>query len=172
MDVTTPFMLDTLKTWGVDVTNLNPEVHTVPPREQSYHDLSEDRDNSKAGEYTLNPEMQGLDLEKLKAFIPDLSAFNGKPIHEVMQHVADTYGAKYHIPGIEYWKWVIENPVKSHTVLTEDSNIYFFPGSTLRNRDGEWCVPYAGWFGSSFSLFAYWLSDGWNSFYRVVLLEK
>lgn len=41
---------------------------------------------------------------------------------------------------------------------------------TLRDRDGNWNVPYAHWNGSEFNRNANWLSNDWNSNYRVVLL--
>ena len=147
---TTPFILETLKnSWGWDVTNLKPEGHIVAPQNQAYEALSQDVDAAKRGEYTLNPETQGLDFENLRAFVPDLKAFNGKKVHEVMQHVIDTYGDTHYVPGIEYWKWLIENPGKTPTSTNlKDGKYYFFPGSVLRDKDGDWNVPYARWDGS------------------------
>lgn len=171
---TTPFMLGTFKdSWGWDATNLTPEGHVIAPQAQSYEVLSKDVDAAKRGEYTLNPETQGLDFETLRAFVPDLSAFNGKPVQEVIQHVVDTYGSRYHIPGIEYWKWLCENPGKNPPGPNiKDGKYYFFPGSVLRDEDGDWDVPYASWLGSEWRRYANWLTDGWSSLYRVVLLEK
>jgi len=172
---TTPFMLDTFKnSWSWDVTGITPEGHAISPQAQSYEALSQDVDATKRGEYTLNPEMQGLDFEKLHTFVPDLSALEGKPIHEVMQHVADTYGATHHIPGIEYWKWLIENPGKnpSGANIKDQSKWFYFPGSVLRDKDGNWNVPYAIWDGTEWDRDAGWLASGWRSDCRVVLLEK
>lgn len=172
---TTPFMLDTFKnSWSWDVTNLTPEGHIVAPQAQNYEALSQDVDATKRGEYTLNPETQGLDFETLRAFVPDLSAFNGKPLHEVIQHVVDTYGGQYHIPGIEYWKWLIENPSKnpSGANIKDTSKWFFFPGSTLRDEGGRWSFPYAHWRGSEWGRNAGWLTYDWDSGCRVVLLEK
>lgn len=169
------FMLGTFKdSWGWDTTNLKPEGHSIAPQAQNYEALSKDIDAAKRSEYTLNPETQGLDFEKLKAFVPDLSALEGKPIHEVIQHVVDTYGATHHIPGIEYWKWLCENPAKNPpgANIKDQSKWFFFPGSTLRDLDGYWLVPYASWHGSKWLRHAIWLSYDWNSGYRVVLLEK
>ena len=173
-EATTPFMLETFKnSWSWDVTNLKLEGYVVTPQTQSYEALSKDIDATKRGEYTLNPETQGLDFEKLRAFVPDLSALNGKPIHEVIQHVVDTYGDQYHIPGIEYWKWLCENPGKNPPGPNiKDGKYYFFPGSVLRGRGGDWRVPCAAWRGSEWDRDADWLTGGWGSDYRVVLLEK
>ena len=41
----------------------------------------------------------------------------------------------------------------------------------LRNRNGNWYVPYSNWNGSRFNRNANWLSNDWNSNYRVVLLD-
>ena len=150
-----------------------PKVAFTPPSDLDFNALSQDTDTAKVGEYTLSPETQVLDFETLRAFVPDLSAFNGKPLHEVMQHVVDTYGSQYHIPGIEYWKWLCENPGKNPPGMAiKDGKYYFLPGSVLRDEDGGWDVPYAGWDGSEWSRRAGWLTDGWNSHCRVVLLEK
>lgn len=172
---TSPFMLDTFEnSWSWDITNLTPEGHVIAPQAQSYEVLSQDVDATKRGEYTLNPETQGLDFEKLNAFVPDLSALEGKPIHEVMQYVADTYGATHHIPGIEYWKWLCENPTKnpSGANIKDTSRWFYFPGSTLRGKDGNWLVPFARWYGSKWNRSVNWLANDWDSDCRVVLLEK
>ena len=42
--------------------------------------------------------------------------------------------------------------------------------SLVRNSDGDWNVPYAIWNGSKWNRNANWLSNRWNSDYRVVLL--
>jgi len=42
----------------------------------------------------------------------------------------------------------------------------------LRDKDGNWNVPYANWFGSKWSRGADWLTNDWDGLYRVVLLEK
>lgn len=150
-----------------------PEGEFTPPTDLDWSALLQDTDAAKAGEYTLNPETQGLDFETLRAFVPDLSALNGKPVHEVMQHVVDTYGDRYHIPGIEYWKWLIENPTKDPPNLAKDSSKYYFcPGSVLRDKDGNWSVPCADWIGTKWDRNGYWLRRDWHSLFRVVLLEK
>lgn len=172
--VNEPFMLGTFKdSWGWDITNLKSEGHVVTPQMQNYEELSQDADVTKRGEYTLNPETQGLDFETLRAFVPDLSALNGKPVHEVIQHVVDTYGSNYHIPGIEYWKWLCENPGKTPPGSNiKDGKYYFFPGSVLRDKDGDWLVPSADWNGTKWYRSAAWLAGDWSSDCRVVLLEK
>jgi MoxR-like ATPase len=166
------FFDETLKSWyGNDAAKATQEAVVIEPGSQDYKALSKDIQAGEFGKYTLNPEMQGIDLENAKAFIPNLSQFNGKPIHEVMKYVADTYGNSHHIPGIEYWKWIIENPGKVPQSM-KDGNYYYFPGSVLRDRGGRWSVPCSYWVGTEFNRSAYWISLEWGSNFRIVLLEK
>ena len=41
----------------------------------------------------------------------------------------------------------------------------------LRDKDGNWNVPYANWNGTKWNRNANWLTNDWNSNYRVVLLD-
>jgi hypothetical protein len=173
------FLNDLYKSWGVAETDLpTPNFSFVDPKEINYKEKSQNPDKKKFGSYTLNPETFGVDFEKAKVFIPDLSSMEGKKLHEVFQYVVDTYGDKYHIPGIEYWKWMIENPDKAEEAAKKqnydikDGNYHYFPGSSLCRSDGHWSVPCAYWNGGEFYRSAYWLENEWNSGRRVLLLEK
>ena len=145
------FLNKTFEGWynATDAARAVDKVEALDPTTQDYKALAGDTNQTEFGAYTLNPETQGLDFENLRAFVPDLKAFNGKKVHEVMQHVIDTYGDTHYVPGIEYWKWLIENPGKTPTSTNlKDGKYYFFPGSVLRDKDGDWNVPYARWDGS------------------------
>mgnify|MGYP001580056315 CR=1 FL=1 len=169
------FLNKTFEGWynAADAARAIDKVEAIDPASQDYKALASDKKQAEFGAYTLNPETQGLDFENLKAFVPDLAAFNGKKVHEVMQHVIDTYGDTHYIPGIEYWKWLCENPTKNPPGMQiKDGKYYFCPGSVLRGRDGVWDVPYASWDGTKWDRHANWLARGWFSDYRVVLLEK
>lgn len=169
------FLTDTYITWYsvADAAEAKQEAILIRPGTQDYEALSESTEPTEFGRYTLNPETQGLDFEKHKAFVPDLSAWNDKPLHEVVRYVMDTYGDRYYVPGIEYWKWLYENPGKNPPgVDLKDGKWYFLPGSVLRNRDGRWSVPCADWSRSELHRGEDWLTSGWSSYYRVVLLEK
>jgi len=179
------FLKDTFKKWGasdetISEVKFKPELKDpkkVKPKE--WGKMKDDIDTDKLGEYTLNPEMTSLteaDFERLAKegkvrveTLPD--KFNGKPLYEVAQYIMKTYGAKYHIPGIEYWQWLLANPDKSPAGLM-DGNYHFFFGSTLRDPDGHWCVPSVDWRGSGWFRDAGWLDSGWGSSCRVVLLER
>ena len=41
----------------------------------------------------------------------------------------------------------------------------------LRDKDGNWNVPYASWNGSKWNRNRNWLTNDWNGNYRVVLLD-
>ena len=169
------FLNKTFEGWynATDAARAIDKVEAVDPMTQDYKVLAGDTKKTEFGAYTLNPETQGIDFEKARTFVPDLSAFDGKPLHEVAKHVMDTYSDQYHVPGIEYWKWLIENPTKTPPgTVIKDGKYYFFPGSVLRGKDGHWCVPYADWFGSEWYRNARWLTREWSSSCRVVLLEK
>ena len=145
----------------------------LDPRTQDYATLKDDKDPTKFGEYTLNPDTQNRDFGKIpenKIFIPDLPAFNGKTVHEVMQHIAQTY-PNHKLPGLEYWNWLKENPAKTPKKLKDTKSWFCFPGSLVRNSDGGLCVPCAYWDGSGWSRYARWLGGSWSSSCRVVLLE-
>ncbi|MCX6716719.1 MAG: hypothetical protein NTV72_02245 [Candidatus Taylorbacteria bacterium] len=94
----------------------------IKPEDLDYAILKDDIDSDKFGEYTLNPDTQNLDFENIletKVFIPDLSAFNGKPFPEVFKYLTDTYSGTHNIPGVEYWKWLFENPSKSPPAMKD-----------------------------------------------------
>jgi len=172
--------IDALKTENQDILTSffgTPDNKFTPslvkPEDQDYATLKDDIDVSKFGEYTLNPDMQNLDFENIpeaKIFIPDLTALNGKSLSEVAKYLIDNYADKYQIPGVEYWKWLYENPAKSPKKI-QDGKYYFEFGSLVRLSDGHWGVPYVGWDGSGWRRGADWLGSGWASDDRVVLLE-
>lgn len=133
-------------------------------------------DANKFGEFTMNPDTIGIDWErvppeKIKVF--DFTNFVGKKRWELAKYIATEWPDrdKYLIPGIEYWKYVFENPAKTPAAL-KDGNYHYFFGSMFRNSDGNWDVPNVGWGGTEFGRYGRWLDDDWHSDYRVVLLEK
>ncbi len=176
------FLKSVFESWynAANVAHAIDKVEDIDPTTQDYPALAQDIDAAKFGEYTLNPETQGIDFESAKVFIPDLSQFEAKTgppakpaakLAEVARYVMDTYGDTHHVPGIEYWKWLIEHPGETPQNL-KDGKFYFFPGSVLRGREGSWSVPSADWDGSEWDRYASWLTLDWSSGYRVVLLEK
>ncbi len=176
----TPFLQETWKLWNIDAdkikkAKISPEIKR--PTDEDYQARQTDIDTTKFGEFTLNPDTQNLDWETLqdKIFIPDLSSFVGKPLSEVAQYLITTYGSTHKLPGLEYWKFMLENPNKvpsdPNGVNLKDGNDYFNFGSLVRSSDGLWLVPYADWNGSGWNCNARWLDYSWGADYRIVLLE-
>ncbi|MFA6227275.1 MAG: AAA family ATPase [Candidatus Paceibacterota bacterium] len=176
----TSFLEQTYKMWGISdekIKDTTIEPIIMDPKTEDYQARKADIDTSKFGEFTVNPDTQNLDWESLKdkIFVPDLSALNGKPLSEVAKHLIDNYSDKYRLPGIEYWKFILENPDKvpadAKGVNLKDGKYYFNFGSLVRNSGGYWIVPCASWDGSGWYRSARWLGDSWSAAYRVVLLE-
>ena len=175
------FLLDTFKNfWNynqqqLDTAEQNLKPELVSPKNLDWDQRKQDRDASRSGEYTLNPETKNLNFDQAKVFIPDqkeLKSMEGKSLAEVGAFIQNKYGSKYYLPGIEYWEYIFKNPDKVPQVLKDTKNYYFYFGSLLRYSSGNWYVPYSGWDGSRFDRGTRWLVDGWSSNCRVVLLEK
>ncbi|PIR56250.1 MAG: hypothetical protein COU73_01785 [Parcubacteria group bacterium CG10_big_fil_rev_8_21_14_0_10_46_32] len=182
-----PYLLETYKDyWSYNAAqqaaskDKTPELE--PPSTINYEAKKADVDAAKSGEYILNPETQGLDFEnidqdKIKVF--DLSTMIGQPFDKVAKHIVDTYGKTHHILGIEYWKYLAENPTKvppeieKNTDGSIDQNRYYYCfGSLLRHLGGNWLVAYARWNGSGWARHGGGLGSDWDAHCRVVLLEK
>ena len=149
----------------------NKSIEFINPKDIDYKKLVDQPDIYKNGSQTINPEMINIDLEKAKVFIPDLSKFEGKPLHEVMQYVANTYGSKYKIAGLEYMDFLINNPSKVSKELKDTNFYFFFFGSVSRDSSGFWYAPCAYWIGRDFRRRSDWLGGDWVSYGRLVLLE-
>jgi len=130
-------------------------------------------DKSLYGQYTINPETAGMNHKEkeLKIKILDMKEFVGKPRSEAAKAVVEKYGGLYHIPGLEYEKYLLENPDKIPAEL-KDWNWYYFIGSTFRDQDGDSNIPCGHWNGSRLARYADWLDIKWYRDDRVVLLEK
>ena len=103
------FLKDTFDYWSEGSgAKAKISAETLLPADQNWSTLEKDIDPTKFGEYTLNPDTQHLNFETTKVFIPDLSAFNGKKLSEVAEHLIATYSDKYDIPGLEYWEWLVK----------------------------------------------------------------
>ncbi len=175
-----PLLQETWKIWGVDeekIKNAQISAEIKNPKDENYATRKADIDKAKFGEFTVNPDTQNLDWEALKdkIFILDLSTLNGKSLQEVAEYLIANFSDKYKIPGIEYWKFMIENPDKVPNdpkgVNLKDGKYYFNFGSLVRFSDGHFSVPCAGWGGSGWARGARWLSASWGAVDRVVLLE-
>ncbi len=175
------FLKETYKIWGTDeekIKNIKISAEIKNPKDEDYQTRQTDIDTEKFGQFTLNPDTQDLDWEALKdkIFIPDPKEFaDCRTVQEVAERVITNYADKYKIPGIEYWKFMLENPDKvpndPNGINLKDGNYYFNFGSLVRRSGGSFCVPYAYWGGSGWRRGAGGLVFSWSAHYRVVLLE-
>ena len=171
------FLKETFKQWGVNSQKIlesepNMMAEIISPNNLDWEKRKQDIDASRFGEYTLNPDTQNLSFDRIKIKVEKLpDNLNGKPIAEIAEYITSTYSNRYYIPGLEFWKYILENPSQAPDSL-KDGNYHFFFGSVLRSSYGHWSVPYASWAGSGFYCNALWLSHDWYSSFRVVLLEK
>lgn len=149
-------------------------VEIVSPEDIDWDVKKGDIDPDKSGEYTMNPDTAGIDWEnipseKIKTF--DFREFIGKPRAELAKHLVEDYADKYYIPGIEYWKYLIENQDKVPQEL-KDGNYYYSFGSILRDEDGRWRVPCSGWGVGYWGCDAGCLCNNWGPRCRIFLLKK
>ncbi len=127
------------------------------------------------GHYTINPETAGLNHQEKepKIKVLDLKEFIGQPRSEVMAHVVKTYGDKYNIPGLEYERYLIQNPDKDKVPAElKDGKYYNFMGSTLRDQRGDSSFPCVRWDEGRLLRTASLLVLKWDESDRVLLLEK
>jgi len=170
------FLKETWKILGVDeekIKDAKISLEIKSPKDEYYATRSVDIDETKFGQFTLNPDTQGLDWESLKGkiFIPNLSSLDGWPIKDVIGYLITNFSGKYIFPGIEYWKFMVENLDKVPNKL-KDGNWYYNFGSLVRRPGGRWGVPGARWDESEWSRDVFCLVGSWGSNCRVVLLEK
>lgn len=100
-----------------------------------------------------------VDVSKLRLYIP-----KGKTLEEVKEEVK----------GMKPANWaVLQYLFKHPNAVPEDWLKYylFFFGTSLRDRGGDWYVPFARWASSVWKRDARWLRRDWDSASRVVLLD-
>lgn len=171
------FLMEMFTSLGVDQTKIdqwvqNKKVEVISPSQIVYENLKNDTDPSKYGEYIMNPGTKDIDwnnipVDKIKSMkLQD--SFNSNKLDAIGEHCKGLVGK---LPGLEYYKYIIENPDKAPDSL-KDGNYHFFFGSVFRRSNGYWDVPYVRWDGSGWSRDSVWLGSGWYGDYRVVLLEN
>lgn len=168
------FMAETFLIWygKKDEEKANISMQITPLLEMDYEKLKV-ANPSLFGQYTINPETAGINYKEknLKIAIMDMKEFVGKSRFEVAKSVVDQYNSKYYIPGLEYQKYLLDNPDNVPAEL-RDGNWYYFFGSTLRARFGGSDVPYVSFDAGKLNRHARWLDGKWNFNDHVILLEK
>ena len=174
----TPFFYETWENWHVATDEIEKTVIQpiiMDPKKEDYQARRSDKTINKFrfGDFTINPDTQNLDWESLKdkIYITDLpKSLVGQPLYKVAKYVIDTYSDKYRLPGVEYWKFIIENSGDIPDKI-KDGKWYFNFGSLVHNFNGSWSVPYVG-LSSRWERGAEPLMDEWYSDCFVILLEK
>jgi hypothetical protein len=162
------FLTDTFTTWfnAKDAKKATQSVEILSPTDIDYETLAGEKDPTKFGNYTISPETMGLDYEKIITETPEkfkvetFTEFVGKPRWELAKHLAENYADKYYIPGLDFYKYLHENPDKIPEAW-KDGNYYYDFGSVLCNRGGNWNAPCSYWNGDKWYRLAYWLQGGW-----------
>lgn len=168
------FMAETFLMWyGKDDANKAKISGEITDLSELDFDKLRKADKKLYGQYTINPETAGMNHQEKepKIKILDMREFVGKLKEEVMKAVIEKYGGQYHIPGLEYEKYLLENLDKIPKEM-KDENWYYFMGSVLRGQGGYSSVPCVGWDGSELGRSALWLGNEWSEDDRILLLEK
>jgi hypothetical protein len=168
------FMSETYLIWygRKDEEKANISMQVMSLTEMDYEKLKV-ANPSLFGQYTMNPETSGINFnEKIsKVKIADMKEFVGKSRFEVAKAVVAEYNGQYHIPGLEYEKYLLDNPDKVPAEL-RDGEWYYFFGSTIRARFGGSDLPYVSFDDGKLNRHARWLDGKWNFNDHVILLEK
>ena len=174
----TQFLLDTYKGWGVKQDKLDTikwKDIISHPASTDYSAKMNETDPTKYGEFLVNPDTININwdsIAKNQIKVIELPAsMNGKKLSEVAEYIKSEYGDEYKIPGLEYYKYICENPDKAPDSL-KDGNYHFFFGSLFRDSAGYWNVLCARGGSSGFGRDGRWLGGGWSGDDRVVLLEN
>ena len=171
-----PFMKEAWKQWFIPQLAETPQRPSlIDPKSLDLDSLKNDVDETKFGEYTLNPECLDIDFDKTSIKVLDIRQEiqdnNLQDLAQIGRYVIDRYSKDYIIPDLSFWQWIIQKGIDSPIDL-QDGMWYYCFGSILRNSGGGTRVPVALWGASHFSCLVSPLSDGWDGSCRVVLLKR
>jgi hypothetical protein len=91
----------------------------------------------ESSEYYINPEMPYIEFQKLKPAILNEPKWKEMTLPAIMSEVVKDYQDTHYIPGVEYLKWLLENP-KSIPEEMKTGELFYFPGSLYTRKDGSW----------------------------------
>lgn len=109
-------------------------------------------------------------FEEITTFVPDLSSFVGKEVHEVIRYLHETYGDRYYLPAKDYWEWLRNHRGQIPEEL-KGGKYYFIPIAVFRIQAGRYRVHFGGIEGTDWRRHDVWASSKWHSFYRAILIE-
>jgi hypothetical protein len=167
-----------------EAEEIEQKIILMSPKDINWHDTK--INHERVGEYTLNPDTVNIAWESVlesDVHIIDLDSedFNmpaiiaGRTSSQrtpgyAAEDISARYGDSYHIPGIEYWKYIIENPDKAPNSL-KNGKTYCFVGSILRSAKSP-RIPCIRFDGTSFSKTYLYLDQSLGLGINAVLIEK
>lgn len=162
---------------GNSAATTETEVSVLPVRLLApfYGNLAKSTDTAPFNKCILSRETQELEFQRLRATALILREFNGEPLHKVAEYVVENYAQSHHIPGMEYSRWLHQNPDQSPANLKNHGDRRLvLVGSALHYGLGPWRTPCAicGETEAGFFKWADDLSRLWGPDCRAVLLEK
>ncbi|MCH1911991.1 hypothetical protein L9Z41_18090 [Leptospira noguchii] len=178
---TESFLIQTYKKWGWIKSDDNIPQFTpiiIDPIElwsRDPYDLLNDVAPEKFGEYMI-AESNYLDPTSAIPVILDEQPLDGKIFGFVAYEVSQKHSDSHHLAGIDYWKWLCENPDLIPDSFKMDNTEFYFFGSLIRDRDGYWMIPcytYNDWDDRKENREDYtFLTQIWFKICRAVILEK
>src|SRR3989344_4388067 len=113
------------------------------------------------------------DIDKEKFKIIEIKEYIGKKYSDVVEGIIKKYSSDYYIPGIEFWRWNLENCNKAPANF-KDSNDYLFLGSLIRDGEGHWDIIGLTEGEGEFGLNLFWFGseNTWGETDRVVLIQR
>jgi len=151
-------------------------LQTIPtlderPTPEAFHSwlvaMKDAPPNFKIGEEHIYIATTDVEYETAKVHQLDLSSWNLKPIHELVEDVFRKHSSDC-IPGVPYWKWLDKNPNLVPEEL-KDGKIYFLFGSLMGDGNGFWGIPCIHFKDGRFHGKVWPLKEGWAGWGAFVL---
>jgi len=168
-----------------EIKALKPKkIEVLLPNQIDWAARAVDVDETKFGELTINPDTVNIDWKSIpesRFEIIALPNMVGQRLSVVAKYVAETYGDRYHILGLEFWHYLYtkRGNDRDPSYFLKDEVPYYFFGSTIRHTSGEWFIPNIIWVMEEYP--PQWTYVGgslnyehekWMKVYKVVLLKK
>lgn len=139
---------------------------------------SDPASTSKTGKYTLSPAARKLTAADFEKFARDgkfklvTEADLGRDdrIFTIARKLYTKYGSDYYIPGVELWKWIIENPSKVPEVVRKQKGELVFFGSVMSGAGGEWQFPAVKFYSPTKAIGRFNNSFDYDS--RAIVIKK
>jgi len=157
------------------------KVSELKPTSIDWQKMAEDVDESKMGDYTLNPDTEKFTAKDFASFaskgkIGVVFEGNGN-IFNAASNIIAAHAKDSHFPGLEFAKWAVENPDQVPPEL-KDNKIHALLGSLYRETSGQhsggWYIFYLTYNAdqNKVKMFTSALKEVWNGTYEAVVIKK